>query len=80
MLGRLEMEVEECILAYKSLCSQVFVKERVPLSWTAKIKGRFDTKKLEQVIKELIGQHINGKDPETELFNDDKIPERLCKV
>jgi hypothetical protein len=55
------MEVEECILAYKSLCSQVFVKERLPFSWTGRLKGRFDTNKLEQVIKELIGQHVRGR-------------------
>jgi hypothetical protein len=80
MLGRLEMEVEECILAYKSLCSRVFVKERVPLSWTGKIKGRFDTNELEKVIKDFIGQHINGNDPEDEPFNDGGKREGLCKV
>jgi hypothetical protein len=81
MLGRLEMNVDECITAYKDLCSQVFVKERVPLSWTGKVKGRFDSKILERVIKDFVGKHLEGRNAETEPFNDSKNgKQRNCKV
>ncbi|KAJ5597686.1 phospholipase patatin family protein [Penicillium hordei] len=44
MLGRLEMVVDECIMAYINLIKMIF----------GKIKSRFDASKLEGAINEVI--------------------------
>ena len=72
MLGRLEMDVDECIAAYTKLMKTVFEKKP---SWTGNIKSQFDTAKLESAIKKVITSH-GAK--ETDLFNDGV--ERGCRV
>lgn len=56
MLGRLEMDVDECIAAYKTLMKTVFEKKRSLLSvgLTGNIKARFSSKALEKAIKSVI--------------------------
>jgi hypothetical protein len=41
MLGRLEMDVDECISAYKDLMKAVFEEKlrRVPVSWRGSTKA-----------------------------------------
>jgi hypothetical protein len=53
MLGRLEMDVDECIAAYTGLMKTVFETKSswFPASWTGNIKSRFDAAKLEGAIK-----------------------------
>lgn len=77
MLGRLEMDVNECITAYTGLMKTVFETKRswFPASWTGSIKSRFDAAKLESAVKEVITSH-GAK--ETDLFNDGV--ERGCRV
>jgi hypothetical protein len=77
MLGRLEMDVDECITAYTGLMKTVFERKssRFPASLTGKIKSRFDGTRLETAIKEVITDH-GAK--ETDLFNDGI--ERGCRV
>jgi hypothetical protein len=56
MLGRLEMDVDKCIIAYKALMRTVFKKKEhvVPVSLNGTIKPRFSSKVLENVIKGVI--------------------------
>jgi hypothetical protein len=77
MLGRLEMDVDECIAAYTGLMKTIFKtkRSRFPASWTGNIKSRFDGTNLENAIKEAITSH---RAKETDLFNDGV--ERSCRV
>lgn len=77
MLGRLEMDVDECINAYNRLIKTVFEERahRTPMSWTGRVQARFDSAKLKTAIDEVITRQ--GYSP-TDLFNDGKP--RGCKV
>ena len=77
MLGRLEMDVDECITAYSNLAEAVFrqTKSRLPFDSKGKVNARFDTSKLERVIRETIKKLGIS---ETELFNDGT--ERGCRT
>lgn len=69
MLGRLEMDVDECIEAYNELSEKIFSqpKRRFALSRSAKIVARFDSAKLEKAIVKIITSR--GLPPDT-LFDD----------
>ncbi|KAL6244844.1 hypothetical protein RBB50_008372 [Rhinocladiella similis] len=56
MLGRLEMEVDECIDAYKELMQTVFEKKknRFAIGIFGQIKSRFSSKALEKAVKAVI--------------------------
>ncbi|OAP55793.1 hypothetical protein AYL99_09945 [Fonsecaea erecta] len=77
MLGRLEMDVDECITAYNRLTKAVFEKRAqwTPFSWTGQVQSRFDSNKLKAVIDDVITRQ--GYSP-TEPFNDGTT--RGCKV
>ena len=75
MLGRLEMTIDECIDAYLHLSDEIFQKKAHRVTIHGKIQGRFDSKKLEEVIKEVIRK---GKLPENTLLKSEG--EGLCKV
>ncbi|RMZ90279.1 hypothetical protein DV736_g2495, partial [Chaetothyriales sp. CBS 134916] len=77
MLGRLEMDVDECITAYTQLIKNVFEEKahRTPFSWSGRVQARFDNGKLKAAIEEVITRQ--GYSP-TELFNDGKP--RGCRV
>lgn len=71
MLGRLEMDVDECISAYNKLIKAVFQGRShwAPVSWSGRVQPRFDTAKLKAAIEEVITNH--GLSP-TDQFNDGK--------
>ncbi|KAJ6042987.1 FabD/lysophospholipase-like protein [Penicillium canescens] len=77
MLGRLEMNVDDCILAYIKLMKMIFGKlsKRSLSSLLGKIEPRFDANKLEGAINEVISSC--GAKP-TDLFNDQA--DRGCRV
>lgn len=77
MLGRLEMDVDECIAAYSDLASAVFSEKlsRIPINIKGKIKPRFDSAKLESAIREAVAKSGIS---ETELLNDGI--ERGCRT
>lgn len=78
MLGRLEMNVDECITAYVQLMKDIFKnpsKWNVAASLFGDIRPRFDASKLEDAINEVISNC--GANP-TDLFNDQT--ERGCRV
>jgi len=75
MLGRLEMDVDECINAYTGMFKRIFGKKGLPVSMLGKIKGRFDSMVLEDCVREILEQR--GLLP-IEPFNDEK--DKTCKV
>ncbi|THZ71239.1 phospholipase, patatin family protein [Aureobasidium pullulans] len=55
MLGRLDMSVDECIKAYTELSATVFHKKhRIPFGIKGNLKERYDSKVLEQAIKQIV--------------------------
>ncbi|KAJ5521113.1 Acyl transferase/acyl hydrolase/lysophospholipase [Penicillium fimorum] len=71
MLGRLEMGVDECILAYTELMQSVFSEKinNVPVDWSGKIVSQYDSNKLKKAIEKVITRA--GSSP-TDLMNDGK--------
>ena len=56
MLGRLEMNIDECIDAYVALFDQVFQKKWHRVTINGHVQGRFDTEELERSIREIVKQ------------------------
>ena len=54
MLGRLEMNIDECIDAYVALFDQVFRKKRHRVTINGHVQGRFDTEELERSIRDIV--------------------------
>jgi hypothetical protein len=77
MLGRLEMDVDDCITAYSKLMETVFEGKSswVPVSLRGRVKARFDSKKLRAAIEQVID---GAKASATDLFNDGK--DRGCRT
>lgn len=76
MLGRLEMDVDGCILAYTNLLKVVFEKRRwFPISWIGRVRARFESKRLKIAIEEVIRSRGASA---VDLFNDGKL--RGCRT
>ncbi|KAF4633228.1 hypothetical protein G7Y89_g4890 [Cudoniella acicularis] len=77
MLGRLEMDVDECISAYVELMKAVFESKSrsLPFNIRGRTKPRFDSTKLEIAIKQVITSRGVS---ENALFNDGT--DRNCNV
>jgi hypothetical protein len=77
MLGRFEMDVEECISAYSDLMETVFKEKasRRSLGFLGAIKAQYDSATLERAIRKVI---VSRGISEEELF-DNEI-DRGCKV
>ena len=54
MLGRLQMDVQDCIDAYSEFSRHVFDKRGLPVDWRGHIKGRFKASELESAIKNIV--------------------------
>ncbi|KAJ5369811.1 uncharacterized protein N7496_005903 [Penicillium cataractarum] len=80
MLGRLEMDVSECIKAYITLSKEIFEKSAwFPLKRNLDVNDRFDSAALERCIRDIVKKNIGeGKNPDVELLNDGS--KRNCKV
>jgi len=77
MLGRLEMDVDECIAAYSDLAAAVFGQKlrSFPINWKFEIKPQFDSAKLESAIRKVV---VQSGASETDLLND--RTERGCRT
>jgi hypothetical protein len=56
MLGRLEIDVDKCIIAYSELAEAVF-REKLSsflFSVMGKVKARFDLAKLEIAVRKVV--------------------------
>jgi hypothetical protein len=69
MLGRLEMDVDECITAYSGLAEEVFGEKSrsFPINLKGEVTPRFDSTKLEGAIKKVVVQKGIS---ETDFLND----------
>ncbi|KAJ6120164.1 protein kinase subdomain-containing protein [Penicillium sp. IBT 18751x] len=69
MLGRLEMDVDQCIDAYSDLTAAVFGKKlhSIPINFKGDITARFDSATLESAIQKVIEDNGFSKQ---DLFND----------
>ncbi|KAJ5528301.1 hypothetical protein N7513_012460 [Penicillium frequentans] len=74
MLGRLELDVDECIDAYTELMESVFGERisHVPVDWSFNIRAKFDSKRLKAAIEHVITKA--GASP-TDLM-DNGVPRR----
>jgi hypothetical protein len=77
MLGRLEMDVDECITAYSDLAEAVFGEKlsSIPFNVMGKVKPRFDSAKLENAIQKVV---VQSSASGTDLLNDGT--ERRCRT
>jgi len=77
MLGRLEMDVDECITAYSELAEAVFGAKlsSFPFNVKGKVNARFDSAKLENAIRKVV---VQSNVPEKNLLNDGT--ERGCRT
>ncbi|KAF2017972.1 kinase subdomain-containing protein, partial [Aaosphaeria arxii CBS 175.79] len=78
MLGRLEMTVDECIIAYRELIKDVFKarESRAGISAFGRVTSRFSSKALEIAIKRVLASREGVS--EDDLFDDGKA--RGCRV
>jgi hypothetical protein len=78
MLGRLEMDVDQCITAYMNFFARVVLGEIKPsfqyMIWN-NVKPRIDSDRLENAIRKLVS-HSGAS--ETDLFDDGT--ERACRT
>lgn len=75
MLGRLKMNVDQCINAYARLSQQAFTRKNyIPVTARGSFRARFDSKKLEQALKTVVVEQ--GLD-ENALLQD---PDTSCRV
>ena len=77
MLGRLEMDVDECIAAYNELTEAVFADKLTgtPVNLEGEVESRFDSNKLKRAIQNMISR--SGAS-EADLLNDGT--ERGCRT
>jgi hypothetical protein len=77
MLGRLEMEVDQCIAAYSDLAAAVFGEKlsSFPFNIKGKVKARFDSTKLKIAVQKVVEQSGASK---PDLLNDGA--ERGCRT
>lgn len=74
MLGRLEMDIDECIKTYTSMFQTLFASKGLPINILGKIKGRFDSAVFEKCIGKILRERGLS---DAELLNDGK---ERCKV
>ena len=55
MLGRLKMDVQQCIEAYRSLSSEAFTRiHHSPVNAKAKVQAAFSSANLEAAVKHIL--------------------------
>jgi hypothetical protein len=77
MLGRLEMDVDECIDAYRELMESIFSEtaRSIPFDWSLKIQAQYDSRKLRAAVENVI---IRAGASPTDLLNDGVT--RCCRT
>jgi hypothetical protein len=75
MLGRLKMNIDDCIDTYLSLSDRIFQKKRHRVTIKGNIQGRFDSEELAQAVKDVLTAQ---KLKEDALLKD--VSDGACKV
>lgn len=76
MLGRLRMRVDQCLVNYPTMASNIFSNPRKQLKgWP---KAKYDSTPLEDEIKKIVRSRI-GENPKEEMM-DFKSPDDLCRT
>ena len=77
MLGRLGMDVDECIEEYKNLMGTIFGSKAhsLPIHTSFSVAAQYDGRKVKKAIEEVLERHNLQKDA---AFNDGI--ERRCRV
>lgn len=75
MLGRLKMDIDDCIKAYATLSARAFQKVKHRINLRGKLQGRFDEIALKNAIQDVVAEA--GLDRDALLKDDPSAP---CKV
>ncbi|WKT53739.1 Patatin-like phospholipase domain [Fusarium oxysporum f. sp. vasinfectum] len=81
MLGRLRMDVQECIDKYIELSSSAFTPKRSKVNFLSKINdkwevnGKYRADVLVNEMRQIVQDSLDDKDPEAKLFD----PNAACK-
>ena len=75
MLGRLQMDIQECIDAYSVLSKDIFSKKGLPVNLRGEVTGRYKSSELEKSIKRIVRE---AKLLEGASLNDGK--DRGCRM
>jgi hypothetical protein len=54
MLGRLQMNIDDCTNAYISLSDKIFQKRRYRVNVKGQVQGRFNSDELKRAVKEIV--------------------------
>jgi hypothetical protein len=82
MLGRLRMDIQECIDKYIELSSAAFMPKRAKSNIFSKLKdkwevnGKYRADILAQEMRRVVGNSLESKDPESKILD----PDPVCKV
>ncbi|KAH1288733.1 hypothetical protein KXW31_009190 [Aspergillus fumigatus] len=75
MLGRLKMNVDQCIDAYVRISKQAFSRKNyLPITLQGEFRARFDSKTLEEALKAVVVEQ--GLDEDALLWD----PDTSCRV
>jgi patatin-like phospholipase/acyl hydrolase len=87
MLGRLNMDIDSCIEAYKSLSERAFTPTRARINYLARLidrftlRGAYSKDQLAETIRDLVREKTGDHDPDTKLQQDTRgNAEARCKV
>ena len=85
MLGRLRMDIDECITAYQGFMTKIFKHEHGKLGqWVeATFHGsQYGSNDLEEAVKSIVKQRLPEEGENALLYDDQVIPEgeSQCKV
>ena len=75
MLGRLKMNINECIETYLSLSDRIFQKNNYRKKKLGKIEGNYDSEEVAKIVKEVVKD--KGMDEASLLL---EVPEASCKM
>jgi patatin-like phospholipase/acyl hydrolase len=86
MLGRLKMDIEECINAYIQISKDVFQPKKKKFdilgraSDALKVLGRFDSEALKRGIQEIVAQSGEIRDAKLKVDSEPKCRVLVCRI
>lgn len=85
MLGRLRMDIDDCIKAYQGFMTKIFKHEHGKLGQMAEAflhGSQYGSKDLEDAVKSIVKEWLPKEGENALLYDDQAIPEgeTQCKV